>query len=100
MATVRRALDVGINWVDTAPIYGNGHAEEVVGTALVGLAGADRPYVFSKCGLSWDDRSPLAEPVRTASPASLREELFASLRRLGLDYLDLYQVHWPPPTGR
>lgn len=99
VATVRRALEVGINWVDTAPIYGNGHTEEVIGTSLVGLRGADRPYVFSKCGLRWDDRSPLAEPVRASSPACLREELFASLRRLRLDYLDLYQVHWPPKDG-
>lgn len=99
VATVRRAIDLGINWVDTAPVYGNGHAEEVVGKSLLGLSEAERPYVFTKCGLRWDDRRPLAEPARIGSPSSLKEELFASLRRLGLDYLDLYQVHWPPADG-
>ncbi len=97
--TVRRAVELGINWVDTAPIYGNGHAEEVVGKAVKAFPDAERPLDFTKGGLQWDDDHPLADPARVGTPASLREGLFASLRRLKLDCVDLYQVHWPPEDG-
>jgi aryl-alcohol dehydrogenase-like predicted oxidoreductase len=82
-------LDLGINWIDTAAVYGLGHSEEVVARALAGRT--KRPYVFTKCGLVWD-----AQGNTTRSLASVRSELEASLRRLKTDVIDLYQVHWPP----
>lgn len=99
IATIRAAVDSGINWVDTAPVYGHGHAEEVIGRALASFSSAERPLVFSKCGLRWDAANPAAGPVRFANGPSIRAELLASLRRLGVEALDLYQVHWPPAAG-
>jgi len=99
IAAIRHAVDRGINWIDTAAVYGLGHSEEVVARALKGIPAARRPYVFTKCGLVWDERDRAAEPPRIGAAASLRRELEASLRRLGTDCLDLYQMHWPPDDG-
>lgn len=93
IATIHRAVAEGVNWVDTAPIYGVGHSEEVVGKAIASLPEADRPYVFTKCGLRWDDAG---DPSRIGADGSLREEVENSLKRLGVERIDLYQMHWPP----
>jgi aryl-alcohol dehydrogenase-like predicted oxidoreductase len=96
VATIRSAVEHGINWIDTAAMYGFGHSEEVVGDVLAGIPEADRPYVSTKCGLRWG----LAEKtLRIGSPASLRWEVDESLRRLRLGRIDLYFVHWPAEDG-
>ncbi|GAA3960979.1 aldo/keto reductase [Actinomadura viridis] len=97
IATIRHAVDQGINWIDTAPVYGFGHAEKVVGRALAGLPENDRPYVFTKCGVVWDGRAG-AEPL-VGNPRSIRREVEDSLRRLGVDRIDLCQMHWPARDG-
>jgi aryl-alcohol dehydrogenase-like predicted oxidoreductase len=90
---IHRALDLGINWIDTAAIYGLGHSEEVVARALKGYSGS-RPYVFTKCSMRWHaDRSI----YRSLKAASVREEVDASLRRLQIEAIDPYQIHWPNP---
>jgi len=90
--TIERALDAGINWIDTAAIYGLGHSEEVVGRAL--QYATSEPYIFTKCSMRWNaDR----QIYRSLKRASLEEEIENSLRRLGVDTIDLYQVHWPNP---
>jgi len=94
LAAMSKALDHGINWIDTAPIYGHGHSEEVVKRFLRGRSGKDRPYVFTKCGLVWDPKSP-NDVKRVLTPESIRRECEASLRRLGVEQIDLYQFHWP-----
>ena len=99
IAAMRHALEVGINWIDTAAVYGLGHSEELVGRLLRDLPPSDRPYVFTKCGLVWDDRDRMAEPRRVLKPESIRTEVEASLRRLGVERIDLYQFHWPDDTG-
>jgi len=99
VAAIRHAVERGVNWIDTAAVYGLGHSEEVVARALRGLAADDRPYVFTKCGLVWDERDPEAPPRRAGDPASIRRELEASLRRLEVERIDLYQMHWPPDDG-
>jgi aryl-alcohol dehydrogenase-like predicted oxidoreductase len=99
IAAIRRAVDSGVNWIDTAPIYGLGHAEEVVGRAVREMSSADRPYVFTKAGVIWDERRPLAKPTLIGTEKSLRSEIEASLRRLGVERIDLYQVHAPPTDG-
>lgn len=96
---IRHAISLGINWIDTAAIYGNGHSEKVVGEALRSIPASERPYVFTKCGLVWDDNNLKAFPQQLGTPASLRRELDASLRRLGVERIDLYQMHWPPTDG-
>jgi aryl-alcohol dehydrogenase-like predicted oxidoreductase len=88
---IRRAVELGINWVDTAPIYGLGHSEEVVGRALQGLD--DRPYVFTKASL-YEKDGAVAHSLKRDS---IRREVEASLSRLQLDAIDVYQVHWPDP---
>jgi aryl-alcohol dehydrogenase-like predicted oxidoreductase len=89
---IRRALDLGVNWIDTAAIYGLGHSEEVVAKALRGTS--HKPFVFTKCSMRWhDDRSI----YRSLKAKSLEEELHASLRRLNVETIDLYQIHWPNP---
>jgi aryl-alcohol dehydrogenase-like predicted oxidoreductase len=96
IVAIHRALDLGINWIDTAAIYGLGHSEEVVARALksASTSASSRPYVFTKCGIRWGaDRSPF----RTLKPTSLAEEVDASLRRLNVETIDLYQIHWPEP---
>src|SRR5712664_2348293 len=99
LATMRQALDHGINWIDTAAVYGLGHSEEVVGRLLRDLPSSKRPYVFTKCGLIWDSNNPMKEPRRVLKPDSIRRECEASLRRLGIERIDLYQFHWPDDTG-
>jgi aryl-alcohol dehydrogenase-like predicted oxidoreductase len=96
---MRHALDRGINWIDTAAVYGLGHSEEVVGRLLRDLPAADRPYVFTKCGVVWDPDDPAGQPRRDLRPESMRRECDASLRRLGVERIDLYQCHWPDETG-
>jgi len=94
IAAIHRALDLGINWIDTAAIYGLGHSEEVVGRALQSVS--KKPYVFTKCERRWrEDKSIYA----SLKAASVTEELEASLRRLRVDAIDLYQVHWPDPEA-
>jgi aryl-alcohol dehydrogenase-like predicted oxidoreductase len=99
IATMRHARELGINWIDTAAVYGLGHSEEVVGRLLRELPRGERPLVFTKCGLVWDERNPKAEPRRVLKPESIRGECEASLRRLGVERIDLYQFHWPDETG-
>ena len=91
VAAIHRALELGINWIDTAAVYGMGHSEEVVALALRTWPGR-RPYVFTKCGLRWDEQGYVH---RSLNAASIRQECEDSLRRLKLDAIDLYQVHWP-----
>jgi aryl-alcohol dehydrogenase-like predicted oxidoreductase len=96
---MRHAVERGINWIDTAAVYGLGHSEEVVGRFLRGLSASERPYVFTKCGLAWDEADPMTPARRVLEPASIRRECEASLRRLGVETIDLYQFHWPDETG-
>ncbi|MGW9041301.1 aldo/keto reductase [Streptomyces lydicus] len=95
IAAIRHAVASGVNWIDTAAVYGLGHSEELVGKAIAGLPEAERPYVFTKAGLVWDVANPQAAPRRIMKPASVRREVDDSLRRLGIDRIDLYQVHYP-----
>jgi aryl-alcohol dehydrogenase-like predicted oxidoreductase len=96
---MRRALELGINWIDTAAVYGLGHSERVVGEFLRSLPASDRPFIFTKCGLIWDERNPMQQPKRVLKPESIRAECEASLRRLGIERIDLYQFHWPDDAG-
>ena len=91
IAAIHRALELGINWIDTAAVYGLGHSEEVVAKALRDWAGK-RPYVFTKCGMVWNEKGEVGYSLRAES---IRREWEASLRRLGADVIDLYQIHWP-----
>ena len=90
IAAIHRAIDLGVNWIDTAAIYGLGHSEEVVGRAI--KSSAKKPLIFTKCGMVWNDKR---EPIRTL--AHIRTEVEDSLRRLQVDTIDLYQIHWPVP---
>jgi aryl-alcohol dehydrogenase-like predicted oxidoreductase len=92
IAAIHRSLDLGVNWIDTAAVYGLGHSEEVVARALQQWKGK-RPYVFTKCAMRWD-KSGRVTKVHTAD--SIRQECDDSLRRLQVDVIDLYQIHWPP----
>jgi aryl-alcohol dehydrogenase-like predicted oxidoreductase len=92
VAAIRRAFDEGLNWIDTAAVYGLGHGEEIVGRALKGHGARDEVFVCTKCGRK---TRPDAAPYGDLRPASIREECDASLRRLGVDRIDLYQIHWP-----
>jgi aryl-alcohol dehydrogenase-like predicted oxidoreductase len=92
IAAIHRALELGVNWIDTAAVYGLGHSEEVVARALKTWSGP-RPYVFTKCALRWDAKGQVQ---RVLSANSIRREAEDSLRRLSLDVIDLYQIHWPP----
>jgi len=98
-AAIRSAVERGINWIDTAAVYGLGHSEEIVAHALQDIPRVDRPYVFTKGGMVWDEHNPAAEPDRVADPRSLRRELEDSLRRLDVERIDLYQIHWPAEDG-
>src|ERR1700733_2962713 len=82
IAALQHAVESGINWIDTAAVYGLGHSEEVVAAALTGLPEADRPFVFTKGGLVWDPADRSVAPRRGGTPASIRAEVEASLRRL------------------
>ncbi len=99
IAAIRHALRRGINWIDTAAAYGLGHSEDVVREALAGIPASERPHVFTKCGLVWQDTGRKAELRRVAAPSSIRREAEASLKRLGVERLDLLQLHWPPNDG-
>ena len=92
IAAIHRSLELGVNWIDTAAVYGLGHSEEVIAKALKSWTGA-RPYIFTKCGLRWDDRGQVQKVLKAES---IRGEVEDSLRRLGVDVIDLYQIHWPP----
>jgi aryl-alcohol dehydrogenase-like predicted oxidoreductase len=89
---IRKALDLGVNWIDTAAIYGLGHSESVVAKALKGRS--NRPYIFTKCSMIWNDKGEIG---RSLKADSLRKEVEASLSRLEIDTIDLYQIHWPNP---
>jgi len=91
VAAIHRALEMGVNWIDTAAVYGLGHSEEIVSRALANWSGK-RPYVFTKCGLRWDSQG---QPRRVLTAASIRQECEDSLRRLNVEAIDLYQIHWP-----
>lgn len=99
VAAIRYSVEQGVNWVDTAAVYGLGHSEVVVARALADLPAADRPLVFTKCGLVWDPKNRLTAPARTMEPASVRREVEDSLRRLDVETIDLFQVHWPADCG-
>jgi aryl-alcohol dehydrogenase-like predicted oxidoreductase len=92
IATIKHAVESGVNWIDTAAIYGLGHSEAVVGRAVREIDAGKRPYIFTKCGQIGRGSEP---PVENLEPASIRRECDASLRRLGVDAIDLYQIHWP-----
>jgi aryl-alcohol dehydrogenase-like predicted oxidoreductase len=97
--SMRRAIELGVNWIDTAAVYGLGHSEEVVGRFVRSLPASERPYIFTKCGLIWDERNRMQEPKRVLKPESIRAECESSLRRLGVERIDLYQFHWPDDSG-
>ena len=92
IAAIHRALEIGVNWIDTAAVYGLGHSEEVVARARKSWQGP-KPYVFTKCGLRWDARGNVQKVL---GADSIRGEVEDSLRRLSVDVIDLYQIHWPP----
>jgi len=96
IAAIHEALDAGVNWIDTAAVYGLGRSEEVVARALRERGGESRPYVFTKCSMRWGDDRQIQ---RSLKAASVREECEASLRRLGVETIDLYQIHWPNPEA-
>ena len=89
IAAIHRGLDLGMNWIDTAAVYGLGHSEEIVGRAVKGYH--IKPFLFTKCGLVWDEKGEVRR-----STARIRQECEDSLRRLGVEAIDLYQIHWPP----
>ena len=89
---IHRALDAGMNWIDTAAVYGLGHSEEVVGTALKSVS--TKPFVFTKCAMTWGEDRKIVQTLK-----KIREEVEGSLRRLGVDVIDLYQIHWPVPDA-
>jgi aryl-alcohol dehydrogenase-like predicted oxidoreductase len=92
IAAIHRALELGVNWIDTAAAYGLGHSEEIVAKALKSWSG-NKPYVFTKCGLRWDAQGNVIKKLKADS---VQEEVENSLRRLGVEAIDLYQIHWPP----
>lgn len=92
IAAIHRALDLGVNWIDTAAIYGLGHSEEIVGRAL--KSSSHKPYVFTKCSMRWHADRSIYQTIKAASVA---EEVEQSLRRLQIERIDLYQIHWPKP---
>jgi aryl-alcohol dehydrogenase-like predicted oxidoreductase len=92
IAAIHAALDRGINWIDSAAVYGLGHSEEVVARALEGRS--SKPYVFTKCERTWNERG---EIVKSLKASSIQKEVEGSLRRLKIDVIDLYQIHWPEP---
>src|SRR5262249_41453277 len=94
IATIREAIDLGINWIDTAAVYGLGHSEEVVAKALEGVS--KRPFVFTKCARVWNENRQIGKSLK---PASIRAECEASLKRLKVDVIDLYQMQWPETEG-
>lgn len=99
IAAIQHAVRRGINWIDTAAVYGLGHSETIIGEAVKGLPRSERPLIFTKGGLRWNDGDRQAMPRRVGDPGSLREEIDASLKRLGVETIDLYQMHWPADDG-
>lgn len=93
IAAIHAALEAGVNWIDTAAVYGLGHSEEVVAKALKSFSGP-KPFVFTKCERNWDENRQI---VKCLKGASIRQECENSLRRLQVDTIDLYQIHWPEP---
>lgn len=93
IAVIHRAIELGVNWIDTAAVYGLGHSEEIVGQALKEYSG-ERPYVFTKCGRVWNEKGEISGSLKADS---IKREVENSLRRLQLDVIDLYQMHWPNP---
>ena len=91
--TIHKALDMGINWIDTAAIYGLGHSEEIIRKALNTVP--DKPLIFTKCGLIWDSRNKISNSLKRSA---VEKEVDNSLRRLAVDVIDLYQIHWPNPN--
>jgi len=96
VAAIHRAIDGGINWIDTAPVYGLGRSERVVARALKSAGSSRRPHVFTKCSLVWDEQWTISHSLKAAS---LRKEVDDCLRRLETDVIDLYQIHWSKPFG-
>jgi aryl-alcohol dehydrogenase-like predicted oxidoreductase len=94
IAAIHEALDAGVNWIDTAAIYGLGHSEEVVARSIEGMS--DRPYVFTKCSMVWNEQRQISHSLKAES---IRRECEASLRRLRMEAIDLYQIHWPDPDA-
>jgi aryl-alcohol dehydrogenase-like predicted oxidoreductase len=94
IAAIQTALDKGINWIDTAAVYGLGHSEELIGKALKQTS--QKPFIATKCGLLWDQKGQI---IYCLQGQSIRQECHASLKRLGTDLIDLYQIHWPKPDG-
>lgn len=92
VAAIHAALDAGVNWIDTAAVYGLGHSEEIVGKALKGSAA--KPYLFTKCAMTWGPDRAIVQTLK-----KIREEVEGSLRRLGVEVIDLYQIHWPVPDA-
>ena len=93
--TIRESIDLGINWVDTAAVYGLGHSEEIVGKAVKGLR--DKVFIATKCGRKWRGSDQIYGDL---SAKSIRREMEDSLKRLNMDYVDLYQIHWPDPDDQ
>lgn len=93
ISAIHAAIDAGMNWIDTAAVYGLGHSEEIVATAISGIQGK-KPYVFTKCGMVWDENGEVHNRIKADS---VRMECEDSLRRLKTDVIDLYQIHWPNP---
>lgn len=94
IGSIRRGVEVGMNWIDTAAVYGMGHSEELVAEALKDIPEADRPYVFTKSSLKWDEDRNV---INNLDKDSVKQECEDSLRRLQVDAIDLYQIHWPNP---
>lgn len=90
IAAIHAALDAGMNWIDTAAVYGLGHSEEIVGKAL--KSSSTKPYVFTKCAMTWGEDRKIVQTLK-----KIRQEVEGSLQRLGVDVIDLYQIHWPVP---
>ncbi len=96
---IHHAVRVGVNWIDTAAIYGLGRSEEVVAAAMRDIPKSERPFIFTKCGLIGDQANPNELPKRVGAPASIRREVEGSLKRLEVEQIDLYQMHWPSNDG-
>jgi aryl-alcohol dehydrogenase-like predicted oxidoreductase len=92
IAAIERAVELGVNWIDTAAVYGLGHSEELVAQAVAGMK--NKPYIFTKCSLVWNEHRQIANCLKADS---IRRECEASLKRLQVDAIDLYQIHWPNP---
>ncbi|WP_353807511.1 aldo/keto reductase [Agromyces sp. SYSU T00194] len=99
VAAIRHAVARGVNWIDTASVYGLGHSEEVVARALADLPEDERPYVFTKGGMAWDLADRRRRAQRVGAPATIKRQAEESLTRLGVERIDLYQMHWPAEDG-